>query len=166
MKNTPRKQSRKAVKNGGERRKKKRWQVAVLVRCTLPKYENEEFELEMWAKDVNDKGLKLEWSRGLSVSQLHKEGSVTSSHTIRFDDVEFTKGDPVKIQDLFYDDEGSPFIEGKVLWARKKPGADSWNLGIQFNDVKHQPKALMEAFNDFLGVVKNPLVLDKATRKK
>ncbi|OVE76618.1 hypothetical protein BVX98_05455 [bacterium F11] len=149
-----------------ERRKKRRWQVAVLVRCSLPKFEHEVFELEMWAKDVNEKGMKLEWSRGLNVSQLHKEGPATEVHSIRFDDVSFVKGEYIKIQDLFYDDDGdSPFIEGKVLWARR--GADSWFLGIQFDDPKKQPKALLGAFKDFLNVVKQPNdFLEKASRKK
>ena len=79
----------KAVK---ERRKKKRWQVAVLVRCALPNHGDQTFEMEMWAKDVNDKGLKLEWTKGLMISQLHKDGKSSKAHNVRFEDVEFKKG--------------------------------------------------------------------------
>lgn len=150
-----------------ERRRKKRYPVAVLVRCSLPKFENEIFELEMWAKDVNEKGLKLEWSRGLSVSQLTKVDGGTEAHNVRFDDVSFSKGDVVKIQDLFYDDDGSPFIDGKISWARKSSDADKWNLGIVFSDPKRQPKELIGAFKDFISVVKNPSdTIAKASRKK
>lgn len=150
-----------------ERRRKKRWQVAVLVRCALPKYKNEVFEMEMWAKDVNDKGMKLEWTRGLNVSQLHHDDRKTEIHAIRFDDMQFKKGERIKIQDLFYDDDGSPFMEGKILWARRGASNESWNLGIKFDDYKKQSKALVGAFRDFLSVVKNPTqVIGKTSRKK
>ena len=120
----------------------------------------------MWAKDVNEKGMKLEWTQGLSVSQVHQDGRVTEAHTIRVGDIDFAKGDRVKIQDLFYDDEGSPFIEGRVSWV-KKAGADrSWSIGVQFDDPKRQPQAL-GAFKDFLSIVKNPTdAIAKASRKK
>ena len=150
-----------------ERRKKKRWQVAVLVRCSLPKFKNQVFELEMWAKDVNEKGMKLEWTRGLVVSQLQKDGEATQIHSLRFEDVDFSKGESIKIQDLFYDDDGSPFLEGKVSWVRRSNANNSLNLGIKFNDTKKRPKELMGAFNDFLTIVKNPTgVMEKASRKK
>ena len=106
------------MKRSRERRKRKRWQVAVLVRCSLPKYENEVFEMEMWAKDVNEKGMKLEWTKGLNVSQLSTNNR-KAPHTIRFEDLDFKKGENIKIQDLFYDDDGSPFMEGKISWARR-----------------------------------------------
>ena len=68
-------------------------------------------------------------------------------------------------QDLFYDDDGSPFIEGKLSWVRRN--TDSWQLGVLFKDPKKQPKALLGAFKDFLGVVKNPAdAMEKASRKK
>jgi|GEM_PF-2885891 len=157
----------KSAKSGKERRKKKRWQVAVLVRCALPKFEHQTFELEMWAKDINETGMKLEWTKGLSVSQLIKDGLVKETHSLRFEDVEFNKGERVKIQDLFYDDDGSPFMEGTVLWARRIPSEDSWHLGVEFDDPKKQPNALMGAFKDFLSVVKHPTqAIAKASKKK
>jgi len=151
-----------------DRRRKKRWQVAVLVRCSIPKFHSETFELEMWAKDVNDTGMKLEWSRGLAISQIQKsDGSNITSHPIRFDDIEFHKGAKVKVQDLFYDDEGSPFIEGIILWARRMAANDAWHLGIQFTDKKGQSKDNLGAFKDFLKVVKSPTsAIEKASRGK
>ena len=155
------------MKTSKERRKRKRWKVAVLVRCAIPKFREEVFEIEMWAKDVNEKGMQLEWARGLTVSRLGKDGSSTDSHPLRFEDVDFVKGDTVKIQDLFYDDDGSPFIEGRITWARRNMDKGSWALGIEFADAKKQPKALLGAFQDFLSIVKNPTAaIEKASRKK
>ena len=153
------------MKSTKERRRKKRWKVAVLVRCALPKRSDEMVEMEMWAKDVNEGGMQLEWKQGLTVSRVPKDGEGYAK-PIRFDDIDFIKGAAVKVQDLFYDDDGSPFIEGKILWARKE-ASGSWALGVQFTDAKKQPKALLGAFQDFLSIVKNPTAaIAKATRKK
>ncbi|MCG3205009.1 MAG: hypothetical protein KCHDKBKB_01726 [Elusimicrobia bacterium] len=155
------------MKSGKERRKGKRWQVAVLVRCTLPKLSDELVEVEMWAKDVNEKGMQLELAPGLNVSHLAEKGeSKESIKHVRFEDFNFSKGSPVKVQDLFYDDEGSPFIEGKITWVRKAPVSGSWVLGVKFDDAKKQPKALLGAFKDFISIVKNPAVaIARASRR-
>lgn len=154
------------MKSTKERRGGKRWQVAVLVRCSLPKVSNDLIEMEMWAKDVNEKGLQLEWSPGLTVSRVGKDSDDHKGKQLRIEDIEFTKGSPVTVQDLFYDDDGSPFIEGKISWVKRTPN-DNWALGIEFADAKKQPKALLGAFKDFISIVKNPTVaIAKASRKK
>ena len=149
------------------RRRKKRWNVAVLVRCAIPHLGDDVYEMEMWARDVNENGLKLEWTKGLTVSQVTKSGETGASKNLRFEDVKFAKGTKIKVQDLFYDDEGSPFIEGKVNWSRKVASSESWELGIEFTDPKRQSQALLGAFKDFLTIVKNPLgAIEKASRQK
>ncbi len=154
-------------KKSKERRRGKRWQVAVLVRCSLPKFSDEVFEMEMWAKDVNEKGMQLEWTRGLNVTRIQKGDDEDRSKTVRFEDIEFSKGTPIKVQDLFYDYDGSPFIEGKIQWVRHANESGNWALGIQFEDAKKQPKALLGAFKDFISIVKNPTVaIAKASRRK
>src|SRR5258706_11441223 len=82
----------KSAKSGRDRRKMKRWKVAVLGRCAMPKYSEEQFDLEMWAKDVNEKGMQLEWSRGLNVSHVGRDGDTGRKENIRFDDVSFESG--------------------------------------------------------------------------
>ena len=155
------------MKTTKERRRGKRWKVAVLVRCSLPKISDEIVEMEMWAKDVNEKGMQLELARGLNVAHFDTPQAKGSSHPVRFDDIDFTKGSPVKVQDLFYDDDGSPFIEGKITWARRSPTNGNWSLGVQFEDAKKQPKALLGAFKDFISIVKNPTIaIAKASRRK
>jgi hypothetical protein len=154
------------MKTTKNRRKKKRWQVAVLVRCSIPKLSDEIFELEMWAKDVNEDGMKLEWTRGLGVSQLNRDGESAKERKLRFDDVEFEKGMQVKVQDLFYDDDGSPFIEGKVTWVKQVASSGNWQLGVKFEDAKRQPDALLGAFKDFLSIVKNPREIERASKRK
>ncbi len=152
------------MKTVKDRRKKKRWKVAVLVRCSIPKFGDDLFEMEMWAKDVNESGMKLEWARGLNVSLVQKDGEAAHVKALRFEDVDFMKGAKVKVQDLFYDDDGSPFIEGRILWARRTPASGSWTLGVQFEDAKKQPQALLGAFQDFLSIVKNPIAaIEKAS---
>lgn len=153
------------MKSVKERRNGKRWQVAVLVRCSLPKVSKDLIEMEMWAKDVNEKGLQLEWSPGLTVSRVNKNGDERGK-PLRIEDIEFAKGDLITVQDLFYDDEGSPFIDGRISWVRRA-ASGNWALGIQFDDAKKQPKALLGAFKDFISIVKNPTVaIAKASRKK
>jgi len=159
----------KSAKTTKERRKGKRWKVAVLVRCSLPKVSDEVVEMEMWAKDVNEKGMQLELARGLNVAHLDLDGSQGKApgHQVRFDDIDFAKGSSVKVQDLFYDDDGSPFIEGKITWARRSASNGNWALGVRFDDAKKQPKALLGAFKDFISIVKNPTVaIAKASRRK
>lgn len=154
------------MKSAKERRRKKRWKVAVLVRCAIPKLSDDVYELEMWAKDVNEGGMQLELARGLNVKHLFKDGKGEDKN-VRFEDVAFEKGAIVKVQDLFYDDEGSPFIEGKISWARRDSESGNWVLGVRFEDAKKQPKALLGAFQDFLSIVKNPTAaIEKASRKK
>ena len=155
------------MKSDKERRKKKRWGVALLVRCSIPKFNDDVYEMEMWAKDVNEKGLQLEWAHGLNATRIPKGGGESDGKTLRFEDIEFLKGAIIKVQDLFYDDDGSPFIEGRISWAKQSSANGNWSLGIEFLDAKQQPKALMGAFQDFLSIVKNPTAaIEKASRKK
>lgn len=155
------------MKTAKERRRGKRWKVAVLVRCSIPKYSDDMLEMEMWAKDVNEKGMQLEWAKGLNVTRMQKENGHSEPQQVRFEDIDFAKGSTVKVQDLFYDDDGSPFIEGKISWVRKSNASGNWALGVRFEDAKKQPKALLGAFKDFLSIVKNPTVaIARASRKK
>jgi len=155
----------KAAKAEKDRRRLKRWKVAVLVRAALPKHGEDVFDLEMWAKDVNEKGMQLEWSRGLNVSHVGRDGD-GKKEPIRFDDVAFERGTLVKVQDLFYDDDGSPFIEGRITWVKRLPNSNC-SVGVEFTDAKKQPQALLGAFKDFLSIVKNPTAaIAKASRRK
>lgn len=152
------------MKKGKERRRRTRWQVAVLVRCSIPKFDDELFELEMWAKDVNEDGLRLEVARGLNIQKVGMKDGNFNDHPLRFDDIEFKKGTKIKIQDLFYDDDGSPFMNAQIQWARKTP--TGWLLGAHLTDDKKKSKELAGAFKDFLSIVKNPMdAIRKASRK-
>ncbi len=153
------------AKSDKDRRRLKRWKVAVLVRAALPKHGEDVFDLEMWAKDVNEKGMQLEWTRGLNVSHVGRDGD-GKKEAIRFDDIAFERGTLVKVQDLFYDDDGSPFIEGRITWVKRLPNSNC-SVGVQFTDAKKQPQALLGAFKDFLSIVKNPTAaIAKASRRK
>ncbi len=156
---------KKAKAKEKERRRKSRWNVAVLVRCSIPKLGDEPLDLEMWARDVNEGGLKLELTKGLSITRASEfENKSDGRHAPRFEDIEFSKGLKVKLQDLFYDDEGSPFIEGVISWASRSAG--SWTIGLEFADKKKQSKEFLDAFKDFLKIVKNPsIAIEKASRK-
>jgi len=158
-------QRRLDMKKGKERRRRNRWDVAVLVRCSIPKFDDELFELEMWAKDVNEDGLKLEISKGLHVSHVSTADGENDVHPVRYEDIDFKKGTKVKIQDLFYDDEGSPFINGEVMWARRLPNG-GWTIGVRLTEDKKKSKVLAGAYKDFISIVKNPLgAIKKASRK-
>lgn len=153
------------MKKGKDRRRRTRWQVAVLVRCSIPKFDDELFELEMWAKDVNEDGIKLEVTRGLNIQRVSGGDRLERNEPLRFEDIEFRKGTQIKIQDLFYDDDGSPFINAQIQWARRT--SSGWVLGATLTDDKKKSKALTGAFKDFLSIVKNPMdAIEKASRKK
>lgn len=152
------------MKKSKERRRENRWNVAVLVRCTIPKLGEEQIDLEMWARDVNQNGLKLELTKGLTINRV-QERHAEDRHPLRFEDIEFSKGLKIKIQDLFYDDEGSPFVEGEISWARRSR-VGSWEVGLQLADKKKQSKEFLSAFKDFLSIVKNPAIaIEKRSRK-
>jgi len=148
-----------------DRRKNKRWKVAVLVRCSLPQVSKDILEMEMWARDVNEKGMKLEWTRGLGVSRLSGPEKVTKE-PLRYEDIKFLKGANVLVQDLFYDDDGTPFMEGKIIWARQSSTSGHWALGLTFVKSEKHTKEVLGAFSDFLKIVKNPtFALEKASKK-
>jgi len=157
----------KTSKSAQDRRRMKRWKVAVLVRCSVPKFSKEVFEMEMWAKDVNEKGMQLEWTRGLNVSHVDGDAKGSEPKAIRFEDIEFTKGTKILVQDLFYDDEGSPFLEGKISWVRRGGGEEGTSaIGIEFSK-DNKSKELLSTFRDFLSIIKNPTAaIAKASRKK
>ncbi len=153
------------MKKTKERRKNKRWRVAVLVRCSLPQVSKDVLEMEMWARDVNEKGMKLEWTRGLGVNRLSAQDK-DSKEPLRYEDIKFAKGTNVLIQDLFYDDEGTPFMEGKIAWVKQSQTTGSWALGLEFVKGERHSKEAQGAFSDFLKVVKNPtFAIEKASKK-
>jgi hypothetical protein len=139
------------MKNPKDRRHASRWPVAVLVKCQMSAWKDDAFESEMWAKDVNQDGMKLEWARGLvpAWASNGKSGAVSR----RYEDATFARGRKVTIQDLFYDDAGSPPVEGRICWARRAPSSDNWCLGIRFTGAGRRSKASSGAFQDFLTIV-------------
>lgn len=123
--------------------------------------------MEMWAKDVNEKGMQLEWARGLGAAKLSAHKVPLDTQSIRFDDVKFEKGAKIMVQDLFYDDDGSPFMEGVVLWAKQVPASGSWALGIKFVKNDKQTADQLGAFKDFLSIIRNPVAaISRASKKK
>ncbi|MGQ0644657.1 MAG: PilZ domain-containing protein [Elusimicrobiota bacterium] len=134
------------MKTSKERRREERWPVTLLVKCLVSNKEDA-FESEMWAKDVTEKGLKLEWKPGFNAAV-----SAGARARIRTDDVHFEAGRPVTVRDLFYDDDGSPALRGKITWAKKEE-EDGWSVGVKFTGAGRS-REIAETLHDFVGIVK------------
>lgn len=131
-----------------ERRSAVRWPLTVLVKCLVSDREDG-VESDMWAKDVSEKGMRLESTEGSGLPPVFKR-----EFSSRADDLPFEKGRVITVQDLFYDDDGSHTMKGKILWVRHTASDDHWALGIRFTGITQRSKNLIHTFQDFLNVVK------------
>jgi len=141
------------MKNEKNRRRSDRWPLTVLVKCAISKDRNDVFESEMWAKDVSESGMKLEWTRDTGAPPSLERRKNPARR--RFDDARFGKGSKVTVEELFYDDHGSPALQGKILWARQIPSSQNWCMGVKFvGPLEKKTRAFLKTFNDFINIVR------------
>jgi hypothetical protein len=134
-----------------DRRIATRWPVTVLVKCMVSEKENT-FLSEMWAKDVNEKGMRLESVHGIGPKAYRGEDQ---EELREGDELHFQPGTEIAVQDLFYDDEGTPMLKGKVSWAHQTPKKNAWALGVKFTSKDKHSREVIGTLQEFVDVVKS-----------
>lgn len=119
---------------------------------------------DMVARDVSATGMKLEWAPSLLMPP--KRSKKDPSRARRYEDTHFRKGRAVKVEELFYDDSGSPALQGKILWARQHVSTKNWLLGVHFQNMNKKSRKLLRTFRDFLTVVQSSTPLPHGRLKK
>lgn len=120
-----------------ERREARRFPIRVLVRCLPPgapvrRNGHDTLGWEMWAKDLGNDGVGLEWSKswamqrcpscslGISTTDRKKKEICLCSSPEKA----LKKGQVVKLDGLVYDEKGSKTMKAKIQWIRTaKKGA-------------------------------------------
>lgn len=138
------------MKSAQERRTSTRWPVTVLVTCTVSE-KDKTYMAEMWARDVTEHGMRLQTVPGIKPIAMRKPKSEKAR---RGDDLNFERGLKITVQDLFYGDEGSPMLKGKVSWV-KKLGDKGWSVGVQFTDHSKRTREIIRTFQDFINIIRS-----------
>jgi hypothetical protein len=134
-----------------ERREARRFPIRVLVRCLPPgvpvkRNGHETKGWEMWAKDLGNDGVGLEWSRrwamqrcpscslGIStVDRKKRELCLCSSP-----EKSLKKGQIVKLDGLVYDERGSKTLKARVQWVRPGKKGDTFEVGVHVQGPSHR----------------------------
>ena len=116
------------------RRRDRRWPVQVLARCTTLRG-GRRVESNMWVRDVNESGLRLE-----SLDASSGGGDAAA----------FRRGRKISVRHLFYDEKGAREVAGTLRWAFQDPETERWRVGVRLAGGRSP-----SSFRDFLGVVKS-----------
>lgn len=130
-----------------ERRESKRFPIRVLVRCLPPgsplkRNGHDVRGWEMWAKDIADDGVGLQWSRRWAVQRCprcsislfpakqKREICLCSSPSA------LRKGQMVRLDGLIYTEKGSQPMKGRIQWIRT--GKAVYHVGVCITSPNHR----------------------------
>lgn len=124
-----------------ERRRDKRFPIRVLVNCLPPgtarkRNGHSSQGWEMWAKDLGENGVRLQWSQAWSNRDYtpnfrlmderpapRKAGKQSPSALLK-------KGSKVLLDGLVYNDHGSKPMKGLIQWARPGKKGQTYEFGV------------------------------------
>jgi hypothetical protein len=132
-----------------ERRTVKRIPIRVLVNCLPPgaarrKNVSAEGGWEMWAQDLGDDGVGLQWSREWAVSRsafpdLRDPGERRSLPRLSPPPRSLLKkGAAVILDGLVYDDKGARPMRGLIQWARASKDGRTYEFGVRITSPDHR----------------------------
>ncbi len=140
------------MKSSQERRDTKRVPIRVLVNCLpakTPRTRNghETHGWEMWAKDLGDDGVGLEWSLKWSAGRCpHCIESAKFKARERSHEVcqcvspaeTLKEGEEILLDGLVYDDNGAQPMTGKIQWVRPDKKGRTVEFGIYVTSPNHR----------------------------
>jgi hypothetical protein len=140
------------MKQSKERRDAERHSIRVLVNCLpadVPVKRNghETHGWEMWAKDLGDDGVRLQWSlqwsagrcphcieaQKLSPKQHAREICQSESPAEKL-----KEGQEIQLDGLVYDEKGSQPMKGTIQWVRSGKDGKVVELGIFVTSPEHR----------------------------
>ncbi|HVO33389.1 MAG TPA: hypothetical protein VMU17_05685 [Elusimicrobiota bacterium] len=137
--------------NDKDRRDAKRFAIRVLVNCLPPgkpvrRNGHETKGWEMWAKDIADDGVGLEWSRDWALGRCP---SCSAPYTGRKADPRaacqcqspgevLKKGQQVQLDGLIYTDQGSRPMNGRIQWVRPGRNGKTYEVGVHITSPNHR----------------------------
>jgi|SRR6185437_8370304 len=134
-----------------DRREAPRNPIRVLVRCLPPgtprqRNGHDSKGWEMWACDIADDGVGLEWSRkwavqrcpqcsvGLFFSKKEKRALCLCSPPDR----SLRKGRQVRLDGLIYTEKGSRPVQGRIQWVRPNKKGEICQVGVHITSPNHR----------------------------
>jgi|SRR5688572_13588824 hypothetical protein len=124
-----------------ERRQAKRFSIKVLVNCLPPgtprsRNGHAAHGWEMWARDLGDNGVRLEWSQAWASRDYEPDFRMMDERpsprrvTVQSPSAVLKKGSQVLLDGLVYDEKGAKPLRGKVQWAKVGRKGQSCEFGV------------------------------------
>ena len=124
-----------------ERRTTKRFPIRVLVKCSppgAPRRRNGHAAQgwEMWAVDLGDDGVRLQWSHAWANRSYVPDLRVMDERPARATPVTpprtlLKKGCAIVLEGLVYNDKGARLMRGRVQWAKAARGGRTYEFGVR-----------------------------------
>lgn len=136
-----------------ERREQKRFNIRVLVRCLPPgvpvsRNGHETKGWEMWAKDLGNDGVGLEWSKkwavqrcprcSMGISTRDRKGKRRDLCLCTSPEKVLKKGQIIKLDGLVYDEKGSKTLKARVQWVRPAKKGETFEVGVRMMGPSHR----------------------------
>lgn len=129
------------MKTGRERRQDKRFPIRVLVNCLppgTPRSRNGHASQgwEMWARDLGDNGVRLEWSQAWATRdyaidlKAMDERPTPRKLSVQLPTAVLKKGSKILLDGLVYDDNGAKLLRGQVKWAKINKKGQTCEFGV------------------------------------
>ncbi len=124
-----------------ERRQTKRFPIRVLVNIIPPgtprtRNGHASHGWEMWARDMGDDGVRLEWSQAWANRnyapdfKAMDERPAPRRSAVQSPTAVLKKGSTVLLDGLVYDDNGPKAMKGKIQWAKPGKKGQTCEFGV------------------------------------
>src|ERR1017187_5213327 len=128
-----------------DRRRNKRFPIKVLVNCLppgMPRKRNghESHGWEMWAQDLGDDGVGLQWSRAWANRRYIPDLRVMDERPERPGLTDppralLKKGLEVVLEGLVYNDKGTKTMRGRIQWAKAAKNGRTFEFGVKITTL-------------------------------
>lgn len=134
-----------------DRREARRVPIRVLVKCLppgLPKKRNGHATRgwEMWARNIADDGVGLQWSKewavqrcpqcSIGLSLFRKEKNALCLCTPPHNALK--KGQNIELDGLIYTEKGSKPMRGRIRWVRPGKKGNTFEIGVHITSPDHR----------------------------
>jgi hypothetical protein len=134
-----------------DRRGARRFPIRVLVKCLppgVPRQRNGHSTRgwEMWAQDIADDGVGLQWSKAWAVQRCPSCSiglALFRKESRRIclcqpPEGSLKKGQKVELDGLIYTEKGSKPMKGRIQWVRPSKKGDTFKIGVHIMSPNHR----------------------------